>query len=56
MYQILFLQGRQDIFVQIAHRWRLRFQLEDALCRIRNDTVTVRIDLRVSVCIRSYSM
>jgi len=45
MYQILFLQGRQDIFVQTAYLWRLRFQLEDALCHIGNDTITVRIDL-----------
>ena len=42
---ILFVQCRQDIFVQIAHRWRLRFQLEDALCHIGNDAVTVRINL-----------
>ena len=44
IYQILFPQGRQDIFIQTAHRWRLRFQLEDALCHIGNDTITVRID------------
>ena len=43
--KILFVQCRQDIFVQIAHRWRLRFQLEDALCHIGNDAVIVQIDL-----------
>jgi len=32
------------IFVQTAYLWRLRFQLEDALCHIGNDTITVRID------------
>ena len=31
-------------FIQTAHRWRLRFQLEDALCHIGNDAVIGRID------------